>query len=238
MRYKKLFFSLLLATMLFSCIEDNKVAFSEINLTTPENKIVEINIPEATGDKTIAQNINKSVLNVINSNLQIGNLEASENLTTKALINQFNKDYESFKTDFPESAIEWDLQIDGQVMHHSASVISIVITSYQNTGGAHGQLNITFLNFDVETGKALQNAELFADMSGFKQLAKEYFNEEIADKKDMYFEPDNFTLPANIGFDDDGLFLLYNSYEIAPYSTGLTEIHIPYEEVGMMLNYM
>lgn len=238
MCFKKSFFSVLLSIILFSCVEDNKVAFSEINLTTPENKIVEINIPEATGDKTIAQSINKSVLNVVNSNLRIGDLEERENLTTKELINQFNKEYESFKTDFPESVIEWDSQIDGQVMYHSASVISIVITSYQNTGGAHGQLNITFLNFDVETGKALKNDELFADMSGFKQLAEEYFNEEIADKKDMYFQPDNFTLPANIGFDDAGLFLLYNSYEIAPYSTGLTEIHIPYEEVGMMLNYM
>jgi len=238
MCFKKSFFSVLLSIILFSCVEDNKVAFSEINLTTPENKIVEINIPEATGDKIIAQSINKSVLNVVNSNLRIGDLEESESLTTKELINLFNEEYESFKTDFPESAIEWDSQIDGQVMYHSASVISIVITSYQNTGGAHGQLNITFLNFDVETGKALKNEELFADMAGFNQLAKEYFNEEIADKKDMYFEPDNFTLPANIGFDDDGLFLIYNSYEIAPYSTGLTEIHIPYEEVGMMLNYM
>lgn len=238
MCFKKSFFLVLLSIILFSCVEDKKVVFNEINLTTTENKIVEINIPEATGDKTIAQSINKSVLNVVNSNLRIGDLEESESLTTKELINLFNEEYESFKTDFPESAIEWDSQIDGQVMYHSASVISIVITSYQNTGGAHGQLNITFLNFDVETGKALKNAELFADMPGFKQLAKEYFNEEIADKKDMYFEPDNFTLPANIGFDDDGLFLIYNSYEIAPYSTGLTEIHIPYEEVGMMLNYM
>ena len=119
--------------------------------------------------------INKSVLNVVNSNLRIGDLEESESLTTKELINLFNEEYESFKTDFPESAIEWDSQIDGQVMYHSASVISIVITSYQNTGGAHGQLNITFLNFDVETGKALKNAELFADMPGFKQLAKSMY---------------------------------------------------------------
>jgi hypothetical protein len=238
MCFKKSFFSVLLSIILFSCVEDKKVIFNEINLTTTENKIVEINIPEATGDKTIAQSINKSVLNVVNSNLRIGDLEESESLTTKELINLFNEEYESFKTDFPESAIEWDSQIDGQVMYHSASVISIVITSYQNTGGAHGLLHITFLNFDVETGKALKNEELFADMAGFNQLAQEYFNEEIADKKDMYFEPDNFTLPANIGFDDDGLFLIYNSYEIAPYSTGLTEIHIPYEEVGMMLNYM
>ena len=238
MCFKKSFFLVLLSIILFSCVEDNKVTFSEINVTTPENKIVEINIPEASGDKTIAQSINKTVLSVVNSNLDVSDLEENKNLSTKELINQFNTEYETFKTDFPESAIEWDAQIDGEVMYHSAGIISIVITSYQNTGGAHGLLHITFLNFDVETGEALKNEELFADLSGFKQLAKQYFNEEIADKKDSYFEPENFTLPVNIGFDDDGLFLLYNSYEIAPYSTGLTEIHIPYEEVSMMLNYM
>ncbi len=238
MYYKKLFLLIFLSLAVWSCVDDNKVIFTEINITTPQNKIVEINIPEATGDKTTAENINTSILTAVNSNLQIEDLEDNKNLATKELIDRFNKDYEAFKAEFPESAIEWDAQIDGEVMYHSAGVLSVAITSYQNTGGAHGILSITFLNFDVDTGTVLTDENLFADMPAFKKIAEQYFNKEIADKKETYFEPDNFTLPANIGFDDEGIFLLYNAYEIAPYSTGITEVHIPYEEVSMLLNYM
>lgn len=231
-----LFFSISL--FFISCVDDTKVEFSEINITTPKNKIVEINIPKATGDKAVAEKINASIETTIINYLKFEDIENKDVSTIEASITNFNNAYNQFKSDFPESVMEWDAQIDGEVMYHSEVVITIALTSYQNTGGAHGLLNISFLNFDVETGESISNADLFSDFSAFKKIAEQHFTNEIADKKDQYFEPEKFTLPANIGFDDEGLFLLYNAYEIAPYSTGLTEIHIPFEEVSMLLNYM
>lgn len=122
-------------------------------------------------------------------------------------------------------------------MYQSPYVVSIAMTSYTNTGGAHGMVVVSFLNFDVKTGNLIENDALINDLSAFKELAKTYFNQEIEGKRDLYFEPENFTLPANIGFNDDGLILLYNSYEIAPYSTGLTEFTIPYETIEGYLNF-
>lgn len=238
MRFKSFFLITSIFIFLMSCVEDTKVEFHEINITTPENKIVEINIPKASGDKTVSQHINTEIENAIVEYLKIGDLESSDVYTIESSINSFNQEYNKFKTDFPESVIEWDAQIDGEVMYHSEVVISIALTSYQNTGGAHGLLSISFLNFDVETGKPISNKNLFSDYAAFKEIAEAYFKKEIEGKEEQYFEPDNFTLPANIGFDDEGVFLLYNAYEIAPYSTGLTEIHIPFEEVNMLLNYM
>ena len=107
-----------------------------------------------------------------------------------------------------------------------------------NTGGAHGHLNVSFLNFNAQTGNMLKNEDLFEDYLAFTKIAKTYFDEEIADKKDLYFEPDNFTLPENIGFNEEGVILLYNTYEIAPYSSGMTEIQIPWEELQTSLNYL
>jgi hypothetical protein len=78
---------------------------------------------------------------------------------------------------------------------------------------------------------------LFSNLNAFQDIAKTYFFNEIADKKQNYFDPNNFTLPENIGFDDDGLILLYNTYEIAPYSSGLTEIHIPFDEIDSLLTF-
>ena len=47
----------------------------------------------------------------------------------------------------------------------------------------------------VHTGEQLKNEALFRDYLSFTEIANEYFNEEIADKKELYFEPDNFKLP-------------------------------------------
>ena len=60
-------------------------------------------------------------------------------------------------------------------------------------------------------------------------MAKTYFDASIKDKSTL-FEKDNFTLPVNIGYTEEGLILAYNVYEIAPYSTGLIDFTIPYEE--------
>ncbi len=43
-------------------------------------------------------------------------------------------------------------------MYQSSEVISVALTSYINTGGAHGVLTITFLNFDAETGFQISSA--------------------------------------------------------------------------------
>ena len=238
MRFQSFLLIFFISLLVASCIDDKKVHFTEINITTSENKIVEINIPQASGDKGISKKINNSLKSSIIEYLKLGDNEINKASTIEASIENFNSEYNKFKSDFPESSIEWDAQIDGEVMYHSEVVISVALTSYQNTGGAHGLLNISFLNFDVETGELITNEDLFSDFSAFKTIAEQHFNNEIAEKKDQYFEPDTFTLPENIGFDDEGLFLLYNTYEIAPYSTGLTEIHIPFTEVSMLLNYM
>jgi len=41
-----------------------------------------------------------------------------------------------------------------------------------NTGGAHGSLNITFLNFNPENGNLLSLRDIINDLETFKNLAK------------------------------------------------------------------
>jgi len=238
MRYKFIIYTLIISLFSQTCKEEKALEFKEINITTVSNKIVEINIPEALGDLEISNAINNTINKVIIASL---NPKEEPNLSTGTVsksIDFFNKEYIDFKKDFPESAMEWDAQIDGEIMYQSDEIVSIALTSYMNTGGAHGSLVITFLNFDVYTGIQLKNEDLFEDYLSFKEIAKDYFNEEIADKKDLYFEPDNFKLPENIGFNYEGVILLYNTYEIAPYSSGITEINIPWNDLDTTLNFL
>ena len=238
MRYKFIIYTLIISLFSQTCKEEKVLEFKEINITTDSNKIVEINIPEAIGDVEISTSINNTINKVIIASLYPKEESNLSTATVNKSIDFFNKEYIDFKNDFPESAMEWDAQIDGEIMYQSDEIVSIALTSYMNTGGAHGSLVITFLNFDVFTGKQLKNEDLFEDYLSFKEIAKEYFNEEIADKKDLYFESDNFKLPENIGFNDEGVILLYNTYEIAPYSSGITEINIPWNDLETTLNFL
>lgn len=212
-----------------SCEEELKLAFVEVNITTENNDSVEINIPEAIGDMTIAEAINSEINHTVMSALHIGD---SENISAKSVeesIDAFNKESVNFMNEFPDSAQVWNAEIDGEVIYQSDEIISISITAYVNTGGAHGIFHISFLNFNAETGKRIPNGNLFYNITAFKTLAKTYFDTSIKDKSTL-FEKDNFTLPVNIGYTEDGLILAYNIYEIAPYSTGLIDFTIPYKE--------
>tara|TARA_R110002012_G_scaffold312248_1_gene522474 strand:- start:6365 stop:7075 length:711 start_codon:yes stop_codon:yes gene_type:complete len=232
------FYLLCLFFLVFSCQEDSAITFSEETITTQQNKIVEINIPVAKGAEAVKNSINESIATLISASLSIEQEMETKNRTISESINKFNSEYENFKSEFPESPVVWDAQIDGEIMYQTDAIISIAITSYLNTGGAHGNLVISFLNFDALTGQSLKNEQLFNNFSAFKTLANDYFNDHIADKKELYFEPDTFILPENIGYNDSGIILLYNSYEVAPYSTGLTEFTIPFNAVMPYLNYM
>ncbi|TYB78865.1 DUF3298 and DUF4163 domain-containing protein [Bizionia myxarmorum] len=225
--------------VVFSCEEEEtKITFSEKKITTAQNKIVEINIPIAKGNETVANNINSSIEAAVINSINFDPDAPSKKQSISESIDSFNSEYTAFKTDFPESAMEWEAQIDGEIMYQSEAVISVALTTYSNTGGAHGNLIISFLNFDALTGQSLKNDQLFNDTKSFKSIANTYFNEKIAGKEEFYFEPENFVLPQNIGFNDTGVVLLYNNYEIAPYVTGLTEFTIPFDELVPYLNFM
>jgi len=227
---KNKFILFIFCFMLFnSCEEELKISFIEVNITTENNDSVEINIPEAIGDVTIAEAINSEINHTVMSELQMGDAETITSKSVEESIDTFNKEYKNFMNDFPDSAQVWDAEIDGEVIYQSNEIISVSITSYVNTGGAHGIFHLSFLNFNAETGERIPNGNLFNDIVAFNKMAKTYFDASIKDKSTL-FEKDNFTLPVNIGYTEEGLILAYNVYEIAPYSTGLIDFTIPYEE--------
>jgi hypothetical protein len=217
-----------------NCKDDIKTSFSEINVTTPKNTIVEVSIPNAHGNIEIASNINSVIQKTVITALHIGE---PDNITSKSIeesITAFNDEYNAFKTDFSETEQPWEAQIDADIMYQSSEIISIAITSYVNTGGAHGLLNIAILNFDTETGNLIEHSALFSNTEGFKAVAQKHFKAATKDK-DLFLEHDGFELPANMGYSDGGIVLLYNTYEIAPYSTGIIQFTIPFEEVNPYL---
>jgi len=228
MRHYKYFISLCFFLTLFNCKEEQKITFSDINITTNQNIIVEVNIPEANGNKMVSNQINSEIQKKIISDLHIGNPDTITSTSVEESIASFNNEYTIFKTKFPETPLIWEAQIDGEVMYNSTKIISVAITAFSNTGGAHGILNISFLNFDSNTGQRIRNNELLKNTEAFKTLAKSYFENATKDKN-LLLDKD-FKLPENMGYSEDGIVLLYNTYELAAYSSNIIEFAIPFEK--------
>lgn len=219
-----------------ACKKDVQLAFDQAKIEQSTNTNIEINYPKAEGTPEIAKAINKEIELFIVSEL---NMTETDNalLTLPKVVQQFDDEYKAFKSEFGESSQAWTATVDGEVAYQSESVICVMLESYLDTGGAHGNGNIAYLNFDPKTGALLKLEDIIKDVAAFKTLAKAHFKNETDNKEQIedYFFGEDFQLPANLGFDSKGIILLYNNYEIASYAQGITKFTIPYEEAKAFL---
>ena len=231
---KKIALLVLVLLTITSCNKEVNLTFTESNFNITEKAIIEINIPNADGNNSVSKSINSTIENFIVNAISFSE-DSLINLSLKDAVKKFDSIYVAFKDDFEENPLIWEMLIDGEVTYQSPALTCIAINSYLNTGGAHGNMTISFLNFNSQTGQLLHLDDHIKNKIDFIKLAEKYFNIKLQESSnedvfDNYFLGEDFHLPENIGFSDEGVILLYNVYEIAPYSEGITEFTIPFEE--------
>ncbi|WP_338732438.1 DUF3298 and DUF4163 domain-containing protein [Mangrovimonas cancribranchiae] len=237
---KRLAFLSLLALLTFSCEEDISITFEGSIISPKTTADIDILYPKAKENHTVAKQINNKIEHYIAQ--QINFKDTSNTLSIKEVISKFDNELKQFKADFPETPQEWEVNIEGEVLLQTPEIICIGMSSYMYTGGAHGNDRIDFLNFDTETGKLMAIADLITNIDGFSKLVETHLKKEIETNKndtiENYFFGQGFTLPESFGFNDIGVIILYNQYEIASYAQGITEFVIPYNEAEPFLKIM
>ena len=233
----------LVVLLLLSCKNEEKLTFEPIDFQgngcngCPE---ISIKLPKALENGRINKTINTALTEEVISLLTFE--DETEPTDIKEAIASFTKGYIDLKKIYPDEAQEWEAKINGEVTFEDARMITVQLTSYMFTGGAHGYGSTLFLNFDKEKGTELEDWELFTDREDFQKYAETKFRLQEAIPKDesinstgFMFEQDSFYLPENIGFTQEGLKLLYNQYEVASYADGPVELTLPYKEVQKFL---
>lgn len=118
------------------------------------------------------------------------------------------------------------------------NIMIVSTATYDFLGGAHGAYNIRYYNFDITTGKKINEEALFGEKCPQKvaQLIRtEIKNRNQSSDHDKYISllvdinkinpNDNFYITSK------GIIYTYNQYEIAPYSQGFIEISLPYSKI-------
>lgn len=236
---KKLSLFLITAIMIFGCDKDVKLKFETQHIEKSDNAVIVIDYPKAIGTKAVANKINKQIEQVIANEMNMADTPEND-ITISEAASQFDQEFKTFKEDFQDSSQKWEVKVDGQVFYESPEVICISLETYTDTGGAHGNGRTTFLNFNPETGTLLEQIDIIKNLEEFKKIAETAFKEQTKPKdndetmEDFFFGED-FQLPSNIGFTNNGLILLYNNYEIASYAQGITKITLPYDQIKDLL---
>lgn len=169
--------------------------------------------------------------------------DTAEHKSIEGFAKQFISDYRDIKAAFGD-AFGWHAKLNSKVLRNDSAVVTIELSSDLYTGGAHGNTRVQYLNFSRQSGKEIPLDAVFAPGYEEKlnkiveqQFRKKYKIKPEGDLSDegfqfeneKYYNEDNFALlPERIKF-------YFNNYEIAPYSSGPSEIFVSYNELKDIL---
>lgn len=138
-----------------------------------------------------------------------------------------------WKTAAPRDSVSFT----ARVRYSNKNLTVIELGSWQYyTGAAHGISATQFLNWDNASAKVLglDNILLPGKRDAYVAALKQAHTQWLASNPDAKHDPATynrlwpFKPSDNFGFTDHGLIVKYNSYEIAPYSSGQPELLIPF----------
>lgn len=210
-----------------------------------------------------------SISAIINSRIQsiafgdsYGKMSPKEAIP--AVVGKYTKDYRDKLTKFyeadihngvkPEDIPAWynyEYEITSELSLNNDSIWNFSVSTFTDTGGAHPNTTIKWVNLLAKSGKVLTKNVVFR-----KDKEKEIIDlilKHLIDEVNQRLETDTITsieglkengalldvelyIPENFLLLEDRVSFLYNRYDIAPYSMGEFIIDVPYAEIETMLN--
>ncbi len=218
-----------------------KNSWSAGDCNTPDKPClnIELSYPVAeNGNDTVREKINDDIMGYLISSLEMEEPDESSP-TLEAAAQRFIDSYKEMADEFPEGAMNWAVEMDGQHAIYK-NVLVIKLLSYTNTGGAHPNTYQSFTNFNLDTGEEIYYEDVVVDSTGLKKLAEQKFY-SVRKKMDEAFEKgdafwgNSFSLPENFAITKNGVKFFYNNYEALPYVYGHTEFMIPYSQLDGLI---
>lgn len=127
-------------------------------------------------------------------------------------------------------AAKFSAKMEYQVHRQDADLLSLTLLSYQYTGGAHGSAHLDGFTFRLSTGQLLKYTDLFSLDAASRQSLNEKIASQIRQRQIPIFEPFAGLGDNPVFYMKDGrqVVLVFQQYEIAPYSSGILEFAIDY----------
>jgi len=139
--------------------------------------------------------------------------------------------------------LNWYEENNNGLSHQTPNNICLYQSINGYYGGAHPMGGVAYMVYSLPDISPVKNWQtLFTDTLAILKIAEEIFRKDnnlgprtSLEKAGYWFSDNKFHLNDNFGLDAEGLFFYFNSYEIAPYAMGPTNITLPYSRIN---NYL
>lgn len=182
------------------------------------------------------------------SGLKNGDTEKSINdkiqstiLTIKDSVEKMAKEDSELNKKTGYDVRQYNVTSEYNISYNKDNLLSVVLTLYQYTGGAHGSTSKIAYNFDVNTGKYGVLQDFLGNNPDYRATVLKEIKTQMEKDIQKYF-PDSIKnlngIPYNQNFylTDDGVIVYFGEYAIAPYASGISEFKIPYKKFPKGLN--
>ena len=141
------------------------------------------------------------------------------------------------------SQCPYKFNVDSSVLLNKPNLLTLCISDFRYTGGAHEVFYNHYLVFNPEIGRQLNLNDIF--VSGFESHLNKLIDakyrkiygitkyEKLDDDHRLYNNYIHFN--NNFGLTNTGIIFHYNIYEIAAFSNGQTTISFPFSELSNIL---
>ncbi len=228
------------AATICSCKKEKRVtiSFEEVSSIVDDSVLVELNLLNAKGDKSLSEKINETINAKIIDGLQL-DMDGEKPTTIDQAITDFKKEYAILNQNSEENKFLFEATFDTELLFEGEDILCIALTSYINTGGAHGNSYISLLNFTKNEAKQLANEALIKQNDKFSSIYRKYFIKNASKQfpNVTFSDDDEIAVPENIGFNNEGILFLFNNYELEFLGQEIFEFVIPSDELINHLNY-
>jgi hypothetical protein len=158
--------------------------------------------------------------------------------TWPELAQKFIEGYELFTMEFPDSEQKWYLKIESDKSILTEKYFTSYILTSDFMGGAHPNSYAMLAVFDLANGELIDVRELVDEEALTMETERMYRAQHKLKPNDPlddsgYFFPGGiFSLPANMGITSEGVLIVYNPYEVAAYSKGMTSFTVPFSIIS------
>ncbi|WP_263147217.1 RsiV family protein [Pseudomonas sp. RIT-PI-AD] len=147
---------------------------------------------------------------------------------------------QDYERDFLRDAEpRWSSYLQAKVREQRDQILLIELSSYLDTGGAHGMPGRGFITYDRNHHLALtlQDMLLPGQETAFWRVVEQAHGRWLtANKLDAdYLRDWPFQRTPHVGLGRGAVLVKYDVYTIAPYSSGHPELEIPYPQLNGIL---
>lgn len=129
------------------------------------------------------------------------------------------------------------------VQYANDEFISFVMDEYGMSGGAHGNSSSKYYLYNKKTWMPIMDwRNLVSDTAEFLEIAENVFRKlkdipENEATNENWFWGESFYLPNNFGIQENGMVFFYNTYDIASYADGPTELLLTWNNIEKIIKF-